>query len=154
MMPSAPPRRAVLKPFWICCGEPSVAIVFDDQPSLAAASATILPCAWQAAAPQLMNTSFLPAGTGLPIGVVTVMSVGRLVAWDNTALAWVSAVLALLCVVDDDDELAESELELLESQPVMATSAIATAAAPAPRRDLLHADVSGDMCILLVTSRL
>ena len=41
---------------------------------------------------------------------------------------------------------------LLEPHPATAaTSAIAAATAPAPRRDLLHADVSGDMCILLVT---
>src|SRR4029079_1058649 len=77
MMPSAPVRSGVSKPFWICWGEPSVAIVFDDQPSLAAASATILPCVWHAAAPQLMNTSFLPAGTVLAIGVVTVRLLER-----------------------------------------------------------------------------
>src|SRR5436190_24115070 len=94
-----------------------------------------------------MNTSFLPVGMGLPTGVFTVMSVGRLVASARTALACVSVALVSLWDADDP-ELLEPELLSLEPQPAATTmSAIATATTPARRRYLLHADVSGDMCI-------
>src|SRR3954454_24221548 len=96
-----------------------------------------------------MNTSFLPVGIVLPTGVFTVMSVGRFVASARTALACAS--VALLSLWDaDDPELLEPELLSSEPQPAATTtSAIATATTPAPRRYLLHADVSGDMCFLL-----
>src|SRR4051812_29223246 len=152
MIPSAPPRSAVLKPFWICCGEPSVAIVFDVQPSFAAASATILPCVWQAAAPQLMNTSFLPVGMVLPTGVVTVIALGRLVACATMALAWSTAELAPAVAVVDGPALAVAlpESELLDPHPATATSAAARAAAPRPRRYLPCADVRANICTLLL----
>ena len=132
MMPSAPLRSAVSKPFWICCGEPSVAIVFDVQPSLAAASATILPCVWQAAAPQLMNTSFLPVGHGLADRRADrdgARALGRL----RRPRPWPGPPASLPPLVADDDELAFvlSEPELpLEPHPATATSAAARATAP------------------------
>src|SRR4051812_12566320 len=142
MIPSAPLRSAVWKPFWICCGEPSVAIVFADQPSCEAAWATILPCIWHAAAPQLMNTSFLPDGTALPTGLETVMSVGRLVAAATTVFAWSSAAVP----VGFAEALLPLELCVLElpPEPHPAAATSATIASEAmPYR--LRADVSGDI---------
>jgi hypothetical protein len=147
MMPSAPPRSAVSNPFLICWGDPSVAIVLELHPSLAAASATILPWSWQAAAPQLMNTSFLPDGTLLSIGVVTVMSLGRLVAAATTAFAWVSAALPLELLED----LVPESLELPLSEPPHPAAAMAnvapSAASPAARRYRLLAGVIEVMCL-------
>src|SRR4051812_22768793 len=88
----------------------------------------ILPCSWHDEVPQLTNTSFLPDGTGLSIGVVTVMSLGRLVPSAITAWALLTVVLELV------PEFDAAPLELLSSdEPQPATpsaSAAATAATP------------------------
>src|SRR3954452_25304220 len=97
-----------------------------------------------------MKTSFFPVGTSWRIGAVTVILVGRLVAWARTALACASAGSALLVAAADACEPLELLLLSLEPHPATATSAAATATAPAPRRYLLHAGVGKDMCTLLV----
>ena len=65
---SAPWRSAVLNAFWSCSGEPSVPIVEAVQPRSAAPCLMMSPWISQASTPQLMKTTFLPVGTGLPIG--------------------------------------------------------------------------------------
>ena len=50
-----------------------------------------LPCSSHCAAPQLMNTIFLPDGTALPTGLVTVIAVGRCDAWATICWAWLLA---------------------------------------------------------------
>ena len=89
---SAPWRSAVLNAFWSCSGEPSVPIVEAVQPRSAAPCLMMSPWISQASTPQLMKTTFLPVGTGLPIGVVSPMLVGRVVACLASACA--SATLA------------------------------------------------------------
>src|SRR5580765_6479057 len=54
----------------------------------------IEPCSWHDEVPQLTNTSFLPDGIGLPIGVVTVMSLGRFAPSAITAWALLTVELA------------------------------------------------------------
>src|SRR3954471_7427983 len=101
-----------------------------------------------------MNTSFLPAGMLLPTGAVTVMPAGRVVARARTALAGSRPELAVLLVVLELLELLEllESLLPLEPHPATATSAATTAKATAPRRYRLRADVSGNICTLLLVT--
>src|SRR3954451_11776146 len=62
---------------WTFSGVPSVATCLTLQPRILAASWRIGPWTAQASTPQLTNTIFLPVGTGLPIGCVTVRLSGR-----------------------------------------------------------------------------
>src|SRR3954447_11796915 len=78
--PSAPWRSAVLNAFCSYSGEPSVPIVEAVQPRSAAPCLMMSPWISQASTPQLMKTTFLPVGTGLPIGSAIPMPVGRVVA--------------------------------------------------------------------------
>ena len=84
---SAPWRSAVSNAFWSCSGEPSVPIVEAVQPRSAAPCLMMSPWISQASTPQLMKTTFLPVGTGLPIGVVSPMLVGRVVAFSASVCA-------------------------------------------------------------------
>src|SRR5919201_980705 len=99
----------------------------------------ILPCSWHDAAPQLMNTSFLPAGTGLPIGLLTVMALGRLRPWFITAWAWLRVEL--------ETPPPEPEPLLLEEPQAVAPSASSAAArvTPAARRYRCNTGVRVDM---------
>src|SRR5689334_15005416 len=140
---SAPLRRAVANALWIFSGEPSVAIVCDVHPRWLAASLTMLPCSWHCAAPQLMNTSFLPVGIGFWIGVETVMLDGRAALCSRTFWAWLSDALTLAFAG------VELELELLPDEPQPATAPAATtavtAATTALRRDRRTTGVRVDM---------
>jgi hypothetical protein len=69
----------------MAAGVPFVEMLDEVQPSSAAPCATILPCSSHGEAPQLMNTIFLPDGTGFPIGFVTLIEVGRCEAWATIA---------------------------------------------------------------------
>src|SRR5829696_4764696 len=82
---SAPWRSAVWNAFCSCSGEPSVPIVEAVQPRSEAPCLMMSPWISQASTPQLMKATFLPLGTGLPIGVVSPMLVGR--AGATTALS-------------------------------------------------------------------
>src|SRR5205823_3036815 len=131
---SAPLRSAVVNALWICVGDPSVAIVCDVHPRWLAASLTMLPCSWHWAAPQLMNTSFLPVGIGFLIGVDSVMFAGRVEPCCRICWAWLSVALAFELVLAD-----ELEVELFFDEPQAesapaATTAV-TAATTALRRD-------------------
>ena len=86
---SAPWRSAVSNAFWSCSGEPSVPIASAVQPRSAAPCLMMSPWISQASTPQLMKTTFLPAGTSLPIAVSRPMLVGRVVAF--SASDWASA---------------------------------------------------------------
>src|SRR4051794_8369851 len=77
---SAPWRSAVSNAFCSCSGEPSVLIVDPFQPRSAAPCLMMLPWSSQAWTPQLMKTTFLPVGTGLPTAVSSPIVVGRVVA--------------------------------------------------------------------------
>src|SRR3954451_23954104 len=92
---------------WTFSGDPSVATWSTVQPRVAAASARIGPWMAQASTPQLTKVIFLPVGIGLPIGVVTVIVVGR-----TAALATVALAAARPAVSTDDDE----DASLLEPQ--------------------------------------
>src|SRR5436305_11314214 len=93
-----------------------------------------------------MNTTFLPLGTLLPIGVVTVIVEGRCDACCTTCCA--AAMLALVL----PPELLAPELlpELLdEPQPTATTATIKVAAAtPAARRIRLRAGVKCNMTVV------
>ena len=77
MTASAPSRIAALKAPCTFSGEPSVPTCLTDQPRMSAPSWRIGPCTAHASTPQLMNVIFLPVGMSLPIGLVWVISVGR-----------------------------------------------------------------------------
>ena len=83
---SAPWRSAVSNAFWSCSGEPSVPIVSAVQPRSAAPCLMMSPWISQASTPQLMNATFLPAGTSLPIAFVNPSVVGRVVAFSAMRL--------------------------------------------------------------------
>src|SRR5947208_15420709 len=88
-----------------------------------------------------MNTTFLPDGTVLPTGAVTVTAAGRCIACVTICCA--AATFALL-------ELPELEPALLElpddPQPAATAATIrAPAATPAARRIRLRAGVKNDM---------
>ena len=85
---SAPWRSAVSNAFWSCSGEPSVPIVEAVQPRSAAPCLMMSPWISQASTPQLMKATFLPAGTSLPIAVVSPMLVGRVVAFSASVCAF------------------------------------------------------------------
>ena len=62
-------------------------IVEAVQPRSAAPCLMMSPWISQASTPQLMKTTFLPVGIGLPTGVVSPMVVGRVVAFWASACA-------------------------------------------------------------------
>src|SRR3954453_11592383 len=126
---STPSRSAVSKASWIWVGEPSVASVFDVQPRWLPASWMILPCSWHCEVPQLMKAIFLPDGIGLPIGVLTVISVGRFAPWARTALASVRAELPLVVLALDPDDVLEPLLSDEEPQPAAMMASDAAMAA-------------------------
>ena len=84
---SAPWRSAVWNAFWSCSGEPSVPIVLAVQPRSAAPCLMMSPWISQASTPQLMKATFLPVGTGLPIGFSGPMLFGRVIAFSASACA-------------------------------------------------------------------
>src|SRR5437867_2574829 len=93
-------------------------------------SATILPCSTHCATPQLMNTIFLPAGTGLPIGSVTLIAVGRFEARATICSAWRSFALDFSVAVPAPP----AELLVWPDEPHPATSAAPAMAATAATR--------------------
>jgi hypothetical protein len=86
-----------------------------------------------------MNASFMLEGTGLPTGVVTVMLVGRTVAWFTTAWAALTFALELL---DEAFELLELGVLLDDPQP----AAISATAAPRPARPARRR-TAGGVCL-------
>src|SRR3954452_12550326 len=105
---SAPGRSAVSNAFCSCSGEPLVLIVEPFQPRSAAPCLMMSPCSSQAWTPQLMNTTFLPVGTGLPTAVASPIVVGRVVAcWARLCARATPALSPVL----DGDPLVELLLE-------------------------------------------
>ena len=134
MIPSTPFRIAVSNAACSFSGEPSVVIVSDVQPRSLAPSLMMSPCSSQARTPQLMNASFLPVGTGLPIGLVTVIAAGFCSAFLTTACAWATPAGA----DDEDDEPAVAlDVAASSSEPQPAATSVHTAtraASTVPRR--------------------
>jgi hypothetical protein len=93
-----------------------------------------------------MNTTFLPVGTDLPTGAVTVMLLGRCIAWATTC--WAAATLALPEVLAALLPLAL--LDLLDDPHAAARIATATLSAvrATTRRTRLRADVNRDMTVI------
>src|SRR3954452_11847179 len=124
---SAPWRSAVSNAFCSCSGEPSVLIVDPFQPRSAAPCLMMSPWISQACTPQLMNTTFLPVGTGLPTAVASPIVVGRVVAcWASDCAR---ATPALSPLFDGDPEV---ELPALEPHAVAVAIAAPSNSSAAP----------------------
>src|SRR5947209_9018165 len=101
--------------------------------------------------PQLMNTIFLPLGTGLPTGVVTLTVLGRCMAWATTCWAAATPELVLLALLVLAALAALAAPGLFDELPQAATSTASRALAAsttAVRHIRLRAGVDGDMMIV------